>query len=225
MAVKVSIIQKPTPRNMKKTYLSDSQIKQLVQRGISILPPEEYSKLRSIGNKYNIELVHGKMANLQLWASALLKNMAQLPKEDDFRSAVEREGKWYSSQRNGEILLRYIKYLEIWDSEYEFLNSPRFDDLEVFTSETIEKFKLNTLGEENIFIKNGGDYYGCLSQYDKSQCDKSALEFSTHLKNTLDSLFINLPQAEKIKVGHMVLNHASNTMDTDQFHNTLYAGQ
>jgi hypothetical protein len=51
------------------------------------------------------------------------------------------------------------------------------------------------------------------------------LEFSTHLKNTLDSLFINLPQAEKIKVGHMVLNHASNTMDTDQFHNTLYAGQ
>ena len=210
---------------MKKTYLSDSQIKELVQKGISIVPPEEYSKLRSIGKKYNIELVHGKMANLQLWASALLKNMARLPKEDDFRNAVEREGKWYSSQTNGQILLRYIKHLGVWESEYEFLNSPQFDDLQIFTSGIIEKFRLNTLGEEDIFVKNGGDYYGCLSKHDKSQCDKSALEFSAHLKSTLDALFINMPQAEKIKVGQMVLNYASSTMDTDQFHNTLYKGQ
>jgi len=226
IARKTSVITiKPIPRNMKKTYLSDSQINELVQKGNSIISAEDFEKLHSIGKKYNIELVHGKMANLQLWASALNKIMAALSKEDVFRKTIEREGKWYSSQSNGEILLRFIKHLGVWDSEYVFLNSSKFDILETFTEETMEKHSLETQGLENIFLKNSGDYYGCLSNYDKNHCDKAALMFSANLKSTLDTLFYNMPQTERISVGKMVLNYASNPMDTDQFHNTLYSGK
>jgi hypothetical protein len=210
---------------MKKTYLSDSQISELVQKGKSILTTEDYQKLHSISKKYNIELVNGKMANLQLWVSTLLKIMAALPKEDGFRNTIEREGKWYSSQTNSEILLRFIRHLGVWDSEYEFLNNTKFDELEAFTSGIIKQYNLETHGWENVFVRNGGDYYGFLSQYDKIHCDEASLMFSANLKSTLDAIFYNMPQSEKISVGKMVLNYASNPMDTDQFHNTLYSGQ
>ena len=160
---------KSIPRKMKKTYLSDSQINELVQKGNSILSAEDFAKLHSIGKKYNFELVHGKMANLQLWVSALCKIMATLSKEDDFRKTIEREGKWYSSQTNGEILLRFIKHLGVWDSEYVFLTSSKFDTFETFTEEIIEKHSLEISGLENIFLKNSGDYYACLSKYQTSK--------------------------------------------------------
>ncbi|MEI8049045.1 MAG: hypothetical protein WCI92_16805 [Bacteroidota bacterium] len=210
---------------MRKTYLSESQINELVQKGNSILTAEEYSKLYSIGKKYNIELVHGKMANLQLWVSVIRSKMFALPKQDDFRMAMEKEGKWYAGHSNGEIVLRYMKHMGIWDSEYVFLNSPKFDYLQVFTSETIQKYRLDTQGEENIFVKNGGDYFRILSRYDKSHCDKTTLDFSAHLQSTLDSLFHGMSENEKINVGQMALNYASTSMNSDQFHNTLYSEQ
>lgn len=210
---------------MKKTYLTEIQITELVRIGNSILTSEDYSKLRFIGKKYNIELVHGKMANLQLWASAIRAKMFALPVNDDFRVAAEQNGKWNSQHTSGETILNFIKYIGVWDSEYVFLCNSKFDQLEQFTGDAFDKYGVDALRETNIFIKNSGDYYSHLSKKNILHCDTNALYLSAKLKDTLDSIFMDIPEAEKIIIGHTVLNYAKNYMDIDQFHNTLFAGQ
>ena len=212
---------------MKKTYLTERQIAELVKEGNSILTQSDFSKLHSIGKKYGIELIFGKQANVELWYNKIKELLSVEPRNGKFILATERNHyPGFASSTNPECVKEYIKYLNIWDSEYVFLCSKKWDDLQTFATYHCGGFGIDTFGGATIYIKNGGDYYGHISKHGKKFCDPEALKRSTELKKTIDSLFKGMEAPEKMHIANIIMQYASTIdMNADDFHNALFAGQ
>lgn len=212
---------------MKKTYLSERKIAELVKEGNSILTQSDFIKLHSIGKKYDTVLTFGKVANVELWYKKITEQLHAEPRNSKFIKALEERS--YPGQANlssPEIIRDYIKYLGVWDSEYVFLCSKKWDELQTFATYYCGNFGIDTFGGATIYIKNGGDYYGHISKHDKKHCDPDALKQSAELRKTIDAVFKGKETPEKMHIANIIMQYASSIdMNADEFHNALFAGQ
>ena len=214
----------PKPKNMK-TYKSEFEIVELVREGNSIVSSSDFSRLTKIGKKWGLQLAYDKLTNIQLWWGAVKAKYEALPADDAFKiRALNGLIPGLTAHQETNIMLAYIKQLDLED-EYNFLCSKKWDDLQFFSTYTLGSHGIDTTGGATIFIKNGGDYYGYISQYSKKQCDPAALKRSADLKKTIDTIFKGLEPFEKLRVANLILQCASTDMDPDEFHNTLFSGQ
>jgi len=209
-----------------KTFKTEAEIIDLVREGNSIVSPSDFSKLAKIGKKYETELIFGKVPNVQLWYSKIVEQLQAEPRNSKFiKQLEERTFPRQADINSPEVIQEYIKYLGIYESEYLFLCSKMWDELHRFSTHTLGSYGIDTTGGATIFLKNGGDYYGYISQYSKKHCEPSALKQSTELRKTIDAMFKGLETPEKLHLANVIQQYASGEMDADLFHNTLFAGQ
>ena len=212
---------------MKKTYLTDRQMAELVKEGNSIVSQSDFAKVKSIEKKYDIRLIYPKQANVQLWYNKIAELLQAEPSTSKFMVQQEEQKAYplpvYRS--DPKIISNYIKYLGIWDSEYVFLCSQRWDELQEFAVHRLGNLGVDTFGGATIYLKNGGDYYGHISKHGKKFCDPESLKQSSELKKTIDALFAGMETPEKMHTTNIIMEYVSTDMSSDEFHNALFAGR
>lgn len=213
---------------MRKSYLTEERIAELVRWGQTILTESDFKKLEKIGRKYNIELIYTKQANLQLWWTKIIEKMDELPYGDKFRRVYDETRSWGFRRENLEIIVAFFKYLDIYESEYLFLSSPKWNELNTFVCQYLGAEGVDSTGAESIFIKNKGDYYGYISQYAKKCADPESLKSTTILMKTLEGLTAGLSNTERGALAGVISQYLTafdRPLDFDTLHNLLYKGQ
>lgn len=211
---------------MRKTYLTERQIAEIVKQGNDILKSTDFAKLKAIGKKYGIELIYGKEANFKLWYNKVIEELKALPRDHVFHKDLEYiYSPGFINILNPDYIKAYLKYAKVWETEYMFLLSPKWDELQTFATSYARDFGIDTFGGATIYIKNGGDYYSHISKHGKKFCDPEALKRSGELRKIIDSLFKGMEANEKMHVSNVIMQYASSEMNADEFHNALFAGQ
>lgn len=213
-----------------KSFKTEEFIVNNVARGNSIISPAELSKQKSIAKKYGFELTSSRKTNMNLYWEAKKLEMNQLKPSHPVRFHYEQDLRVWSYRFDyPEIIIAYLKFEKVYESEFMVLASPKLDQLYDFMYD-IMRDGIDTTedGGAAVFINNDAQYEKYLSKFSKRYACPEALKITTNLMSTLDGLMAGLSNIEKGNLACVVSQYLTSfdkPMDFDTLHNLIYKGQ
>jgi len=212
---------------MRKSFLADEQSTYLVNRGNSIMPPAELVKAKALETKYSITLTDSKLSNIQIYRNAIKSQIDLLPASDPFLVSLQQR-KLRETVDAESILFYYMKFIDVYDSEYQLLTSAKWDELQKFIIEELGSEGISTVGGIKTYIDNAGDYSGVISGHSKAAADPVTIKASGDLVKAIDNLTVGLSNTEKANVSAVVQQYITafdKPLSADEFHNLLFFGK
>lgn len=213
-----------------KNYITEQQVNEIIIVLEALIKPEHLSKIKELKKKYDLNLIHDRRTNMNLFYLKMIKEIDLLPYTDIWKNNLNRYNLFWKEGDHSKgvtvesqpTVYNYIHY-KGYTEDYNYLANNETRNLEDYLSGLKAQYKIPNM-KVNEVIEIAPNYKKYFSQFTKQYTDKEALQRTEKIIGIIESMYKDeILTVEYAKGLYMEAIRKGNSKDEifDTIHNTI----